>query len=311
MAATGSMQELGECQQPRFSVVVPCYNDGDHLRRCLASILAQTLAADEIVVVDDGSTDTTAEVCTAFAEKSGNGLIYHYQDNAGVSAARNRGIELASGNYLVFVDADDELDPGALVHYAAAIAAADQPSWLIANHRWERNGRVKARSLTLPASKLARFKSFLDKELHLGNISNMCFAKTAFAEIRFPEELRFGEDTVVFAIMLTHFDPVVVPHIAALAHRRVDSLRSRATLADLIASNVHGLVFNHPLLPDQYQGLSARHWARHSRSIMRQAYRDREYSLVVHWYRQMVTSRPTYALDVRLFFRYLQAQWKA
>ena len=300
--------------QIHFSVIVPCYNDGPHLGRCLESIVVQTHPAEVIIVVDDGSEDSTQEVCADYAERLGAGFIYHYQENAGVSAARNQGIELARANYLVFVDADDELAPEALSRYASSIQEtiedAGQPQWLIANSQWERDERIKSRSVVLPPDKPRRFKSFLDKELHLGNISNMCFAKSAFEQNMFPTDLRFGEDTVVFAILLTKVEPLLVPHTLALAHRREDSLRRQATLNDLIASQVHSKIFEHAQLPPSYQRFRARHWARNSRSIMRRAYREGEHEVVRHWYKEMLRSRPWYVLDVRLLLRFLQATFR-
>ena len=126
----------------------------------------------------------------------------------------------------------------------------------------------------------------------------------------FPTDLRFGEDTVVFAILLTKVEPLLVPHTLALAHRREDSLRRQATLNDLIASQVHSKIFEHAQLPPSYQRFRARHWARNSRSIMRRAYREGEHEVVRHWYKEMLRSRPWYVLDVRLLLRFLQATFR-
>jgi glycosyltransferase involved in cell wall biosynthesis len=98
----------------RFSVIVPNFNNGATLARALDSILAQTYAAHEIIVIDDGSRDNSADV----AARYGSQVRYVYQDNAGVSAARNRGAELATGNWLAFLDADDIYLPTRLAAHA-------------------------------------------------------------------------------------------------------------------------------------------------------------------------------------------------
>jgi glycosyltransferase involved in cell wall biosynthesis len=90
-------------QGPRFSVIIPNYNNADTLARAIESVLAQSYAAHEIIVVDDGSHDHSREVVGQF----GAPVIYVYQDNAGVSAARNHGARVASGDWLAFLDADD------------------------------------------------------------------------------------------------------------------------------------------------------------------------------------------------------------
>ena len=88
---------------PRFSVIIPAYNAKDTLARALDSVLAQSWPAFEIIVIDDGSIDATAAVAASYGEK----IRYLRQDNAGVSAARNHGARIASGDWLTFLDADD------------------------------------------------------------------------------------------------------------------------------------------------------------------------------------------------------------
>lgn len=95
---------------PRFSVIIPAYNSQTTLARALDSVLAQSYPAQEIIVVDDGSTDETAEVAARYGDK----LRYLRQDNAGVSSARNHGAQIARGDWLAFLDADDWYYPDRL-----------------------------------------------------------------------------------------------------------------------------------------------------------------------------------------------------
>ena len=88
----------------KISVVIPAYNAGKYIGRTIDSVLAQTRLADEIIVVDDGSTDNTAEVIRRYGEK----VKYIHQANAGASAARNTGIKAACGEWIAFLDGDDE-----------------------------------------------------------------------------------------------------------------------------------------------------------------------------------------------------------
>lgn len=93
---------------PKISVVIPLYNKRAHIERALQCILSQTWQADEIVVVDDGSTDGSGEIVR---ERFGTQVRYLSQDNGGVSCARNRGIAEATGDYVAFLDADDSWEP--------------------------------------------------------------------------------------------------------------------------------------------------------------------------------------------------------
>ena len=101
-----------------ISVIVPTYNYGSYIAEALASIAAQTLQPTQIIVIDDGSTDQTRAVVES--QRMPN-LRYVYQNNAGVSAARNRALELASGEYIAFLDADDRWRPRMLEQQAALL----------------------------------------------------------------------------------------------------------------------------------------------------------------------------------------------
>lgn len=100
---------LGVGVSGRVSVIVPAYNYAQFLDTCLQSVLTQPLADLELVVVDDGSTDETAAVAARFPR-----IQYLYQPNQGLSAARNTGMRASSGEYLLFLDADDLLAPDSL-----------------------------------------------------------------------------------------------------------------------------------------------------------------------------------------------------
>jgi len=89
------------------SVVIPTYNSGEFVTQAIESVLSQTVAPAEIIVVDDGSTDDTAAALAPYE----NRIRYIYQENMGVSAARNRGVEAANGDFVAFLDADDIWHP--------------------------------------------------------------------------------------------------------------------------------------------------------------------------------------------------------
>ena len=94
---------MSEPANPRFAVIIPAFNASATLRQAVDSVLAQTYAPHEIIVIDDGSTDTTAEVARSYGAR----VTLISQGNSGVSAARNAGARAASGEGLGFLDADD------------------------------------------------------------------------------------------------------------------------------------------------------------------------------------------------------------
>ena len=90
----------------KISVIVPVYNAEKYLNRCVNSILQQTFSDFEIILVDDGSEDQSRNICDEYAKKDKRIKVIH-QQNRGQAAARNRGVSCATGEWVVFVDADD------------------------------------------------------------------------------------------------------------------------------------------------------------------------------------------------------------
>ena len=109
---------------PKISVVVPCYNQGKFLSETLDSVLAQTLQEWECIVVDDGSTDNSADIAKAYCAKD-NRIRYVYQENAGPSAARNKGVSQTQAPLIYFLDGDDLIDVNLLDNELFAVSYVD------------------------------------------------------------------------------------------------------------------------------------------------------------------------------------------
>lgn len=95
-----------------ISVIIPVYNVAEYISQCLKSILTQTYMELEIILIDDGSTDASGEICDEYARKDSRIKVIH-QKNKGAAAAKNAGLQAATGEYLSFVDSDDFLEPDA------------------------------------------------------------------------------------------------------------------------------------------------------------------------------------------------------
>src|SRR4051794_24224549 len=104
------------------SVVIPCFNQGRFLADAIGSVLNQTQRVDEVIVIDDGSSDNTREITSGFVS-----VRYVRQANQGLAAARNAGIRASTAGYMVFLDADDVLEPCAVSLGAAHLNA--HPDW--------------------------------------------------------------------------------------------------------------------------------------------------------------------------------------
>ncbi len=106
------------------SIVIPVYNLEKYIENCLSKIICQTYKNLEIICVDDGSTDSSAEIISEFAQKDSR-IKYICQENAGVSAARNKGLDIATGEYIMFVDGDDYLHNMAVEIFTECIQSSD------------------------------------------------------------------------------------------------------------------------------------------------------------------------------------------
>ena len=95
---------------PSISVIIPVYNVAPWLKECLDSVLNQTFRDMEIIIVDDGSTDSSPEIIKEYAEKD-NRIIAIRKENGGLGSARNVALKMAKGEYIAFVDSDDKIHP--------------------------------------------------------------------------------------------------------------------------------------------------------------------------------------------------------
>ena len=93
----------------KISVIVPVYNVKLYLHKCVDSILNQTYQNIEVLLIDDGSTDGSSDICDSYTEKDSRIKVVH-KKNGGLSSARNTGLDMATGEYILFVDSDDYID---------------------------------------------------------------------------------------------------------------------------------------------------------------------------------------------------------
>lgn len=99
-----------------ISIIVPVYNVEKYLRHCLDSLLKQTYKNIEVIMIDDGSKDSSGQICDEYANKHENFCVIH-KKNAGLGMARNTGLEYVHGEYITFLDSDDYLESAALNFY--------------------------------------------------------------------------------------------------------------------------------------------------------------------------------------------------
>lgn len=139
----------------KYSIIVPIYNAEKYLRQCLESILVQKGADFELLLIDDDSKDASLQICNQYAAKNPHVRVFHQQQNMGVSAARNLGIQQACGEYVLFVDSDDFVAPEYLciINEAVNENVFDLISWQNYDYIESSDGitEIKASRLTYTA----------------------------------------------------------------------------------------------------------------------------------------------------------------
>lgn len=161
----------------RISAIIPAFNAERTIARALHSVLAQTRPADEIIVIDDGSTDNTADAVRAFGDR----VRLITQANAGVSVARNTGIQSASGDWIAFLDADDEWLPEKLALQCEHLKRHPDAEWTFSNFYRQQN-HASGRTPGHPVEGCATAADVLDD--YLQAYCNYLYAWTSTVMVR-------------------------------------------------------------------------------------------------------------------------------
>lgn len=186
---------------PLISIIIPVYNAERYLRKCLESITAQTYTDFEVLIVDDGSTDSSGAICDEFMQKDQRFRVLH-KKNEGVSKARNKALELLKGEWFTFVDADDFLLENALQTYVSHIS---EDVDMVAAHyqKVDTDGNILKQPKTQFSDRISYEKALLDQYepvaeagLFNGYIWDRLFRSSVMREhkLRFNEQIYVKED---------------------------------------------------------------------------------------------------------------------
>ena len=124
-----------------LSIIIPCFNSGKYISSTLDMLTHQKLDDCEVIIVNDGSTDNTSEICQGYTEKYANIKIID-KENEGVSVARNIGIEKSNGKYVYFLDSDDTLEPQTLEFYRQVLNSNQDAVFFAFGYYSKYNGKL-------------------------------------------------------------------------------------------------------------------------------------------------------------------------
>ena len=207
-------------KSPLVTVIVPVYNTAPYLKECFASISSQTYQRLEIIAVDDGSTDGSAELLDEIAGKDSRIKVVH-KENGGVSSARNKGLALAHGEYISFVDSDDTLEPDM---YEMLASKAEQYNAAIAHCSYRRLMETEQRPVGDSGKIFVQTGTeaqmcLLKGELFTGSLCDKLFRRELFESIRLCEDLRINEDVLAVFQLFQCADTTVFVDVCKYNYR--------------------------------------------------------------------------------------------
>ena len=198
------------------SIIVPIYNKEKFITKLLNSIIRQTYKNLEIILIDDGSTDRSLEICERFASKDTRIQIYS-QNNSGVSTARNKGIEVAKGEYILFIDSDDDIANNFVESF---INNLEEDCVVKCNYKGNKNVLMDRRE-------------YLEKIIS-GEVLGVCWGylleKEKIGQIRFDQQTSYMEDTIFMVEYINQISKVKLINQNVYYHtRNEESLTSDDT----------------------------------------------------------------------------------
>lgn len=215
-------------KQPAISIIVPVYNAEKYLRRCIDSIISQSFTNFELILVDDGSSDHSPQICDEYASRNNRIKLIH-KKNAGVSAARNDGLDIAQGEFITFVDSDDWVNED----YLSTLLQYKQYDIVFFSHRlifedgYSSEFRFEDREGVSNAiwDIVADLKKNSTKWNFFGYTWNKMFRNQIIKNnnIRFVDKLRVSEDEVYTLDYCTHAQSIKVLPVCVYNYRVLDT----------------------------------------------------------------------------------------
>ena len=194
-------------QTPLVSVIIPAYNAEDRIKRAVDSVLSQSMQKTEVIIVDDGSSDDTYRICEELS-KEDDRIRLLKKENGGASSARNAGIDIATGDYIYFVDSDDELKKGALEALCSEVEGSNVDCVICeADNETETDGiKVKKKGFSFrfsyPVSSGEELipKLVQNRDYHAAPFLYF-FKRSALKDLRFEEGIMFEDELFSFRLL--------------------------------------------------------------------------------------------------------------
>lgn len=211
----------------KISVIVPVFNNENYLGKCIDSIIEQSLKEVEIILIDDGSTDNSGIICDKYAEADFRVRVIH-KENGGVSSARNKGIELARGEYIAFVDSDDYIESNMLNELYANTICEESDLIICCLKTFKKNNMITGEN-KFGISKTIDCKNLTVDDFYILLKTYAIFQPVCKLyklqylrdlNIKFNEDLTFGEDFAFNVEYLKNIEKIYIIDSALYSYRK-------------------------------------------------------------------------------------------
>jgi glycosyltransferase involved in cell wall biosynthesis len=290
--------------QPLVSVVIPTYNYATYVTKAISSCLEQTYKPVEVVVVDDGSTDNTFQVLKEF----GTAIRYIFQENKGVSAARNKGMASVQGDYITFVDADDYMTKDS-IEIRMKIMHKFPDIGIVVSDKYttDLSGKTLLYKQSIGKDKISDtfYKDLLLKKMSFATAAAVIRASVA-KRFTFPEHITNGEDIAYFMkiFFTTRGYYLARPTVVIMKHP--DSQRHNIEKIKRQDMDIVSTIFNDPLYKGCLNHLRRRFTSNRYLSLSRNFYLSGEYDLARQYYFKGIALKPLHIFKFNYLSKFLK-----
>lgn len=205
-------------KNPLITVIIPVYNVEKYLRRCLDSVIAQTYQNLEIICVDDGSIDDSGKICDQYAVRDARIKVIH-QENQGLSAARNRGLDCATGEYIAFVDSDDYIQSDMLERLYSELSKSEA-SYVICGYNVVNSAGIILGTHSVGKNRVCSGADGLRQHYYHSNgqenfvtVWGKLYNKELFADVRFKAGIYFEDIHIMPYLLLQSSEVLLLPYV--------------------------------------------------------------------------------------------------
>ena len=266
---------------PKISVIVPVYNTEKFLHRCIDSVLVQTYKDFELLLIDDGSKDSSGAICDEYAEKDARVRVFH-KENGGVSSARNLGLDNAKGEWITFVDADDWVDDCWLQSINSEVYRHSDTDIIRYGYNCYNEEGVFLESVraecTMIADNPEQFIVYSESNKYYEMVWNSAFRTTLVSNIRFRTDIQWSEDYLFMYECFACARKMLILDCALYHYRnRTDGLSREASPEKIIRAIGDNYSACIPLLKSSFEKRKKKkNYLYHSNKAVSMLYTDKQ-----------------------------------